>query len=161
MTIIDNIDIDFTFIDYGQSTISIDPNPKNDSKDYNNFEVKISYNGKFVKIPYCYQNINLKGIMSDVMERMFKIDLIGRIIIDCYPFKSVYEVKSCLDDKGFEQQPISYYEQLFNDVQEQSKKYRTLFTESDLIALKSELGDWLDAHPKEAQSLEKIDEIIV
>lgn len=159
MTILDKIDIDFKFIDYGQSTISIDP--KNESKDYNNFEVKISYNGKSVKIPYCYQGINLKGIMSEVMDNMFKIDLIGRIIIDCYPFKSVYELKSCLDDKGFAQEPISYYEQLFNDVQEQSKKYRTLFTENDLKALKFELGDWLDAHPKEAQSLERIDEIIV
>jgi len=155
MTILDQIDIDFKYIDYGQSTISIDP--KNNSKDYNNFEVKISYNGKSVKIPYCYQGINLKGIMSEVMDNMFKIDLIGRIIIDCYPFKSVYEIKSCLDDKGFEQQPISYYEQLFNDVQEQSKKYRTLFTENDLKALKFELGDWLDSHPEESQSLETLE----
>ena len=41
------------------------------------------------------------------------------------------------------------------------KKYRTLFTENDLKALKFELGDWLDAHPEESQSLEKIDEIKV
>jgi len=157
LTVLENIDIEFKHIDYGQSTISI--NPDSNSKDYNNFEVKISYNNKSVKIPYCYQGINLKGIMSDAMVNMCKMDLIGRIHEDSYPFKSVYEIKSCLDDKGFKQQPISFYEQLFEDALKQSEKYRTLFTENDLKALKLELADWLDSHPNESKSLRSLLEI--
>lgn len=154
LTILDKIKIDFNYIGYGKPTCGV--NEHDTSEDYNNFEVAISYNGKTEKISYSFEAVNLKGIMSDVLENMFNIDIIGRIIIDCYPFKTIEELKSCLRDKGFEETE-EYYQQLYNDIHAQSRKFRRLFTENDLSELKIELQDWLDTHPEEAKRFGKLE----
>ena len=150
--ILDNIKIDFNHIGYGKSTTGIDVN---DTTLYNQFEVTISYDGKSIKLPYNVGTVNLKGALNEVMEGMFKIDLIGRIIIDCYPFDSVEQLKQCLTEKGFDEKE-EFYQEAFDDVKAQSEKFRTLFTENDLQEMKKELKAWLETHPEEAKTYGKI-----
>lgn len=151
--ILDDIKVDFLHIGYGKSQTGFNVN---DNVDYNQFEVTISYNDKKIRHPYNVGTVNLKGVMNNVLENMFKIDLIGRIIIDCYPFKSKEEVKSCLVKKGFDESE-EYYQQAFDDVKAQSEKFRTLFTENDLQQMKKELKDWLRLHPEEAKTYGKLE----
>lgn len=154
MRILDKIKVNFLHIGYGKSQTGFNVN---DDINYNQFEVTISYNGKKIKHPYNVGTVNLKGVMNEVLENMFKIDLIGRIIVDCYPFKSKEEVKSCLVKKGFDESE-EYYQQAFDDVKAQSEKFRTLFKETDLHEMKNELKDWLRLHPEEAKTYGKLRE---
>lgn len=153
MTILDKIQIDFKHIGYGKSSIGFNVN---DTTEFNQFEVTISYNGKSIKIPYNVGTVNLKGILNDPLINMFKIDLVGRIIIDCYPFDSIEELEIEMKGKGFDESD-EFYQQAFDDVKAQSKKFRTLFTENDLKEMKIALQNWLDAHPNEAKTYGKLE----
>lgn len=141
MTILEKINIDFKYAGFGKSLSGI--NQSDDTK-FNNFVVTVSYNKKNVRIPYSISSID--GLSNEKLDLM-KIDLIGRIIIDCYPFKTITEMKDCLIKKGYDEDE-AFFIQLFDDVNAQSTKYRTLFTESDLNQLKFELSEWLDKHPE-------------
>jgi len=143
---IDQIEVDFKYVDYGRSTSGI----IEDDTEFNNFELTVSYKGKKVKLPYSIGNVNLKGLDNTHLQGIFKMDLIARIIIDCYPFKTVQELKECFIEKGYKESEHfeEFCKQAFADVNAQSEKWRSLFTENDLQQLKRELRDWFDAHPE-------------
>jgi hypothetical protein len=141
LTILDKIKIDFKYVGVGKSLSGVNPD---DKTQFNNFVVTISYINKSVKIPYSIANVDDLSVKK---FDLLKIDLVGRIVVDCYPFKTITELKSCLIEKGYDEDD-EFYEQLFEDVKAQAKKFRTLFTEYDLMFLKSEIGDWIDANPQ-------------
>jgi len=153
LSILDKIKIDFKHVGYGRSTSGWNDS---DETKFNNFEATIHFDNKSIRIPYNVATVDLKDSMNQMFENMFRIDLIGRIIIDCYPFESVDQVKSCLEKKGIKESD-EYYQKAFEDVNAQSKKYRTLFTENDLQQMKKELRQWLDDHPKEAEIYGKLE----
>jgi hypothetical protein len=140
-SILDQIKIDFKWVGVGKSLSGINPN---DKTKFSNFIVKISYNNKSARIPYSIANVD---DLSMKKFDLLKIDLVGRIVIDCYPFKTITELKSCLIKKGYKEDD-EFYEQLFEDVKAQARKFRTLFTEYDLMFLKTELRDWFDRNPQ-------------
>ncbi len=141
MSILNEIKIDFKFVGVGKSLSGINPD---DKTQFTNFVVKISYSNKSVRIPYSIANVDDLSIQK---FDLLKIDLVGRIVIDCYPFKSITELKSCLTEKGYDEDD-EFYEQLFEDVKAQARKFRTLFTEYDLMFLKTELREWFDRNPQ-------------
>lgn len=141
MSILDQIKIDFKYVGIGKSLSGINPD---DKTQFTNFVVKISYLDKSVRIPYSIANADDLSIQK---FDLLKIDLVGRIVIDCYPFKTITELKSCLIEKGYDEDD-EFYEQLFEDVKAQARKFRTLFTEYDLMFLKTELREWFDRNPQ-------------
>ena len=146
---LDKIQVDFKYIDFGRSTSGFDDHD-DDGVEFNNFELTVSYNGKKVKLPYSIGNLNIKGLNNSHLQGIFKMDLVARIITDCYPFKTIKELKNCFISKGYEESEEfeELCQQAFADVNAQSEKWRKLFTENDLKQLKIELQDWFDSHPE-------------
>jgi len=147
LTIIEQIKMSFSFTGFEPYSVGFD---ENDDTKQNNYEVTISYKGKELKFPYAFGNTNLEGMVTDVLENMFKLDILGKIVVDCYPPKSIDELKQMFYTKGFKD---DYLKTVLVDITAQSDKLRKLFDENDLQELKIELSDWFNSHPSEAKSL--------
>lgn len=147
-TIIDKIRMSFRFAGFEPYSVGFE---ETDLKQ-NNYEVTIFYNGKQLKFPYAFGSSSLEGLVTDVIENMFKLDILGKIVVDCYPpesyekFKDEYKTK----ERGMTEQ---FTKSAYTDIVAQSDKLRTLFEESDLRQLHLELSDWFATHPNEAKSL--------
>lgn len=147
MTIIDNVNVDFKFTGCGRS-------PSGNADDdivYNNFDLTVAYNGKKVKLPYSVGNIDLKGLKEKHLQGIFKMDLLARVIIDCYPFETIDELREAMIEKGYDCKANDFEEtckQTFEDIKAQAQKWRTLFTDDDIEQIKTELQAWFDQHPE-------------
>jgi len=137
----------FSFTGFEPYSVGFD---EEDNTKQNNYEVTISYKERELKFPYAFGTTNLEGMVTSVLESMFKLDILGKIVVDCYPPKSIDGLKQMFHTKGFKD---DYLQTVLIDITAQSDKLRKLFDENDLQELKLELSDWFDNHPSEAKSL--------
>lgn len=147
MTIIDKIKMTFKFTGFEPYSSSFN---ERDNTSQNNYEVTIAYKGEELKFPYAFGTVNLDGLVTEVIESMFKFDILGKIVIDCFPPESFEKFKEEFETKGFKD---DYLKEVYTDITAQSEKLRTLFDDNDLEQMKTDLSDWFDNHPNEADSL--------
>jgi isopentenyl phosphate kinase len=146
MSILDQIKMEFKFTGFEPYSVGFeDSNIKQ-----NNYEVSITFKGRKVKFPYAFGITNLQGLTSKVIENMFKLDILAKIVIDCYPPQTFEEFK-----KEFKRDEMKddFLESSYKDIMAHSEKLRSLFSDDDLTKMKTALSHWFEAHPNEASAL--------
>ena len=141
INIIDEIKIDFKYTGFGKNVNGF--NEQNETN-YNNFDVTIQFKGKSIKLAFAAGTENLQGIVSDAWKNFFKIDILERIVIDCFPPNSFEEFYN--EFKHEFQKDIS--KNIYADVIAQSNKLRTLFDNQSLGLLETALIEWENKHPE-------------